>query len=187
MKNLLLLLLLFITTISFAQKPKTTPKVTTGALATFENLKAEIITEGGKQKLAIIIDNAGKKENIILKEINTKDKTQQPNNFKIKTFTVAGVKLYHFSYTENIITETKLKSVTSQKTLMPTLCASFIVSSGEPKEVKIKSTFSSHKMRNCSLYFTFDLFTIKLNPKLPPSTFAFFSSMIALRNSSKVL
>ena len=109
MKNLLLLLLLFITTISFAQKPKTTPKVTTGALATFENLKAEIITEGGKQKLAIIIDNAGKKENIILKEINTKDKTQQPNNFKIKTFTVAGVKLYHFSYTENIITETKLK------------------------------------------------------------------------------
>ena len=57
----------------------------------------------------------------------------------------------------------KAKSVTSQNTLVPTLCASLIVSSGEPNEVKIKSTFSSHKIRNCSLYFTLDLFTIKLN------------------------
>jgi hypothetical protein len=109
MKNVLLALFLLTTTINFAQKAKTTPKAATGALATFENLKAEIITEGGKQKLAIVIDNAGKKENIILKDITTKDKAQQPTNFKIKTFTVAGVKLYHFTYTENIITETKLK------------------------------------------------------------------------------
>lgn len=109
MKNLCIALLLVTTTLSFAQKTKPTPKATTGALATFENLKAEIITEGGKQKLAIIIDNAGKKENIILKDITTKDKAQQPTNFKIKSFTVSGVKLYHFSYTENIITETKLK------------------------------------------------------------------------------
>ncbi|MBC5833772.1 hypothetical protein G6N05_02625 [Flavobacterium sp. F372] len=109
MKNVFIALLLVTTTISFAQKAKATPKAATGALATFENLKAEIITEGGKQKLAIVMDNAGKKENIILKDITTKDKAQQPTNFKIKAFTVAGVKLYHFSYTENIITETKLK------------------------------------------------------------------------------
>jgi hypothetical protein len=113
MKNVFFALFLLTTTFSFAQKGKTstksTPKTTTGALATFENLKAEIITEGGKQKLAIVMDNAGKKENIIIKEITTKDKAQQPTNFKIKAFTVSGVKLYHFTYTENIITETKLK------------------------------------------------------------------------------
>ncbi len=110
MKNLLFIfLLLVITNFSFAQKAKTPAAVTSTALATFENLKAEIITEGGKQKLAILIDNAGKKETIILKEISTKDKAQQPTNFKIKSFTIANTKLYHFSYTENILTETKLK------------------------------------------------------------------------------
>jgi hypothetical protein len=110
MKNLqFTFLLLVITNFSFAQKAKTPVAATSTALATFENLKAEIITEGGKQKLAILIDNAGKKETIILKEISTKDKAQQPTNFKIKSFTIAGTKLYHFSFTENILTETKLK------------------------------------------------------------------------------
>lgn len=111
MKNLYIALFLVTTVLSFAQKAKTTPKstATSGALATFENLKAEIITEGGKQKLAIIIDNAGKKEKVILKDITNKNKAQQPTNFKIKSFTVGGVKLYHFSYTENTITDTKLK------------------------------------------------------------------------------
>lgn len=105
MKKLLLALFFCSTTVLVAQKAK----VSTTALTTFENLKAEIITESGKQKLVIVIENAGKKENILLKEINTKDKKQQPTNFKIKSFTVSGVKLYHFSYTENLITETKLK------------------------------------------------------------------------------
>lgn len=109
MKNVLLTLLLLLTTVSFAQKPKTPVKGTPTALATFENLKAEIITEGSKQKLAILLDNAGKKETIILKELTAKDKAQQPTNFKIKSFTIGTVKLYHFSYTENILTETKLK------------------------------------------------------------------------------
>lgn len=110
MKNLLFtFLLLLTTTVSLGQKAKTPAAVNSSALATFENLKAEIITEGGKQKLAILIDNAGKKETIILKEISTKDKAQQPTNFKIKTLTIADTKLYHFSYTENILTETKLK------------------------------------------------------------------------------
>lgn len=109
MKNILLTLFLLSTTLNFAQKTKTIPKATSTSLATFENLKAELITEGGKQKLVIVIDKVGKKENIILKDITTKDKAQQPTNFKIKSFTVSGVKLYHFSYTENIITETKLK------------------------------------------------------------------------------
>lgn len=105
MKKLLLAIFFCSTTVLVAQKVK----VSTTALTTFENLKAEIITESGKQKLVIIIENKGKKENITLKEINTKDKKQQPSNFKIKSFTVSGVKLYHFSYTENIITETKVK------------------------------------------------------------------------------
>lgn len=110
MKNLLFtFLLLLTTTVSLGQKAKTPAAVNSSALATFENLKAEIITEGGKQKLALLIDNAGKKETIILKEISTKDKAQQPTNFKIKAFTIADTKLYHFTYTENILTETKLK------------------------------------------------------------------------------
>ena len=109
MKNLLFTLLLLITSVSLAQKDKTPVKATSNALATFENLKAEIIMEGGKQKLAILLDNAGKKETIILKEITATDKAQQPTNFKIKSFIIGDVKLYHFSYTENIVTETKLK------------------------------------------------------------------------------
>ena len=109
MKKLILTFLLVTTTIGFAQKPKAKTATSSNVLATFENLKAEIITENGKQKLAIIMETDGKKENIILKELTTKDKAQQPTNFKIKSFTVSGVKLYHFSYTENIITETKVK------------------------------------------------------------------------------
>ena len=108
MKNLVIALLIaLVSTTTFAQKGKTA--ISSSSLASFENLKAEIISEGGKQKLAIIIDNAGKKENVILKELTTKDKAQQPTNFKISSFTVSGVKLYHFTYTENIKTETKLK------------------------------------------------------------------------------
>lgn len=108
MKNLVIALLIaLVSTTTFAQKGKTATG--SSSLASFENLKAEIISEGGKQKLAIIIDNAGKKENVILKELTTKDKAQQPTNFKISSFTVSGVKLYHFTYTENIKTETKLK------------------------------------------------------------------------------
>ena len=57
MKNILLALLLLLTSFCLAQKPKTPVKATSTALATFENLKAEIIMEGGKQKLAIIIYN----------------------------------------------------------------------------------------------------------------------------------
>ena len=108
MKNLVIALLIaLVSTTTFAQKGKTA--TSSSSLASFENLKAEIISEGGKQKLAIIIDNAGKKEDVILKELTTKDKAQQPTNFKISSFTVSGVKLYHFTYTENIKTETKLK------------------------------------------------------------------------------
>lgn len=108
MKNLVIALLIaLVSTTTFAQKGKTA--TSSSSLTSFENLKAEIISEGGKQKLAIIIDNAGKKENVILKELTTKDKAQQPTNFKISSFTVSGVKLYHFTYTENIKTETKLK------------------------------------------------------------------------------
>lgn len=112
MKSLLIALLLaLIPTSIFAQKAKTKSgsSTITSTLATFENLKAEIITEEGKQKLVISIENAGKKENVILKELITKDKNQFPMNVKINSFTVSGVKLYYFSYTENIKTETKLK------------------------------------------------------------------------------
>lgn len=112
MKSLLIALLLTLSPTSiFAQKAKTKSgsSTITSTLATFENLKAEIITEQGKQKLVISIENAGKKENVILKELITKDKNQFPMNVKINSFTVSGVKLYHFSYTENIKTETKLK------------------------------------------------------------------------------
>lgn len=114
MKNLVITLLIaFASTTAFAQKGKSKSKAKTApasaVLASFENLKAEVITEGGKSKLAIIVDNAGKKENVILKDLTTKDKAQQPTNFKISSFTVNGVKLYHFTYTENIITETPQK------------------------------------------------------------------------------
>ena len=63
MKKILFTLVLLITTVSLAQKAKTPIATTSNALATFENLKAEIITEGGKQKLAILLDNNGKNEN----------------------------------------------------------------------------------------------------------------------------
>ena len=40
---------------------------------------------------------------------NVQQAITNTTNFKIKSFTVGNVKLYHFSYTENILTETKLK------------------------------------------------------------------------------
>lgn len=110
MKKFAITLFISLLTISsFAQKKKKST-VASNTLATFENLKAEIITEGGKQKLVVIVDENGKKENVVLKELTTKDKNQFPKDFKISTFTVSGVKLYHFTYTENLIKdEPKLK------------------------------------------------------------------------------
>lgn len=110
MKKFAITLFISLLTItSFAQKKKNSTAAS-NTLATFENLKAEIITEGGKQKLVVIVDENGKKENVVLKELTTKDKNQFPKDFKISTFTVSGVKLYHFTYTENLIKdEPKLK------------------------------------------------------------------------------
>lgn len=106
LKKCLIFVFSLLSCLVFSQKKKAT---TTPPLASFENITAEIISEGGKNKLVAYIQFDDKKEKVVLKELTTSDKTQFPTQIKINSFSISGVKLYHFSYIENIKIETKLK------------------------------------------------------------------------------
>lgn len=105
-KKNLIFVFCFVSFFVFSQKKKTTA---TPPLATYENITVDVLVEGGKSKLVAFIQFDDKKEKVILKELTTSDKTQFPTQLKITSFTISGVKLYHFSYVENIKIETKLK------------------------------------------------------------------------------
>lgn len=106
LKKSLIIVFCMLNCFVFSQKKKTP---TTPPLASFENITMDIISENGKYKLVAYIQFDDKKEKVILKELTTSDKTQFPTLLKINSITISGVKLYHFSYIENIKNETKLK------------------------------------------------------------------------------
>lgn len=106
LKKYLIFVFSLLSCLVFSQKKKAAP---IPPLASYENITAEISSEGGKNKLVAYIQFDDKKEKVVLKELTTSDKTQFPTQLKITSFTISGVKLYHFSYVENIKIETKLK------------------------------------------------------------------------------
>ncbi|MFC6875949.1 hypothetical protein [Flavobacterium myungsuense] len=99
-KTILLFTILLFSNTSFSQKKSTSSKF----LAKFDNISAEIV----KNNFYLFITNKGaKKDTILLKSI---DENKLPLQCKILPFMAKGVKLYSVSWTENKVTEAKLKT-----------------------------------------------------------------------------
>ena len=106
MKKIILLFtfLLFYNT-TFSQKSSSSKKATSSnVLAKIENISAEVV----KNNFYLFITNkSAKKDTILLKNM---DENKVPLQCKISPFVTKGIKLYSVSWTENKITETKLKT-----------------------------------------------------------------------------
>ena len=96
--------ILFCNTI-FSQKSSSSKKGTSSnVLAKIENISAEVL----KNNFYLFITNKGaKKDTILLKSM---DENKFPLQCKISPFVAKGIRLYSVSWTENKITETKLKT-----------------------------------------------------------------------------
>jgi hypothetical protein len=100
MKKIVLLTLIALCSItSYSQKKKATT-TSKGVLAKVDNLVAEV--KAGNFQLTI-----DGKEAIVVKPVDAKF---TPTDFKLKSFTASGVKLYLLSWTEKTLNKTDLKS-----------------------------------------------------------------------------
>lgn len=106
MKKIILLftfLLIYIT--AFSQKNSSSKKGTSSnVLAKIENISAEVV----KNNFYLFLTNKGAKKDTIL--LKTFEENKLPLQCKILPFVAKGIKLYSVSWTENKITETKLKT-----------------------------------------------------------------------------
>lgn len=109
MKQLFLICLLVVSTLTFSQKKKATSKKTPTktVLAKVDNLTAEIITVNKKKQLVLFVVNEGVQDTLRLKIIENTNYT--PLNFKITPFSISNVKLYHIHWEEKNTISTKLK------------------------------------------------------------------------------
>ena len=88
-----------------AQKKKIKKSgATTSALAKAENVSAEMFN---KNLFAIRANSGVKKDSVMLKTFRENSK---PTAFKITPFTAKGKKLFLISWSENVVTTTKLKT-----------------------------------------------------------------------------
>jgi uncharacterized cupredoxin-like copper-binding protein len=107
MKKLFLFLVLFVSTISFAQKSKVKPAPKNIILATVDNVSAEVISEKSGKRVVLFVKNEGKIDTLEVKKL---DKiTFKPTNFTLKSYMTQGKKLYHVSWKEEIKVDIKLK------------------------------------------------------------------------------
>ena len=107
MKKLFLFLVLFVSTISFAQKSKVKTAPKNIILATVDNVSAEVISEKSGKRVVLFVKNEGKIDTLEVKKL---DKiTFKPTNFTLKSYMTQGKKLYHVSWKEEIKVDTKLK------------------------------------------------------------------------------
>ena len=110
MKKLIFLLtLLFLSTLSIAQKGKSNSSPKSVVLSKVDNISAEIITVNKEKNLVLLV----KDSSVVTLEV----KKNVPNNFKpenftIKSFTTNGKKFYHITWKEKINSVTKLKTET---------------------------------------------------------------------------
>lgn len=106
MKKIILLftfLLIYIT--AFSQKNSSSKKGTSSnVFAKIENISAEVV----KNNFYLFLTNKGAKKDTIL--LKTFEENKLPLQCKILPFVAKGIKLYSVSWTENKITETKLKT-----------------------------------------------------------------------------
>ncbi|MVO08406.1 hypothetical protein GOQ30_04410 [Flavobacterium sp. TP390] len=109
MKQLFLICLLVVSTVTFSQKKKATSKKSSAksVLAKVDNLTAEIITVNKQKQLVLFVVNEGVQDTLRLKIIDNAN--YSPLNFKITPFTASNVKLYHIHWEEKNAISTKLK------------------------------------------------------------------------------
>lgn len=108
MKKLCLLLVLFVSTISFAQKGKSKAAPKNVVLTTVDNISAEILNEKTGKRVVLFVKNDGKVVDTL--EVKKLDKSDfKPTNFIVKSFTTLGKKFYHVNWKEEIKVDTKLK------------------------------------------------------------------------------
>ena len=108
MKKLCLLLVLFVSTISFAQKGKSKATPKNVVLTTVDNISAEILNEKTGKRVVLFV----KKDNKVVDTLEVKklDKVDfKPTNFTVKSYTAQGKKFYHVNWKEEIKVDTKLK------------------------------------------------------------------------------
>ena len=110
MKKLIFLFtLLFISTLSIAQKGKSKATTKNVVISKADNISAEIITINKEKKLVLFIKNASIDTLEVRKTIPNDFK---PENFIIKGFTTNGKKFYHITWKEKINSVTKFKTET---------------------------------------------------------------------------
>lgn len=110
MKKLILLIsLLFISTLSIAQKGKSKSAPKSVILAKVDNLSVEVITINKEKKVVLFVKNSTI-DTLEVKKIVPNN--FNPENFAIKSFTTNGKKFYHLSWKESINSVTKFKTET---------------------------------------------------------------------------
>lgn len=97
-----------------AQKSKklVTPK--NEVLATLDNVSAEIMVQNKIRKLVLFVKNETQTDTLLIKQLP--DAKYKPNNFSLKSFTTSDTKLYHVSWQEMILVDTKIKKETTSIT-----------------------------------------------------------------------
>ena len=107
MKKLFLLLILFVSTIGFAQKGKGKSATKNVVLAKVDDISAEVISEKTGKRVVLFVKKEGKVDTLEVKKLDKVD--FKPTNFTIKSFTTQGKKFYHVNWKEEIKVDTKLK------------------------------------------------------------------------------
>jgi hypothetical protein len=108
MKKLIFLLtLLFLSTLSIAQKGKSNSSSKSVVLSKVDNISAEIITINKEKNLVLLVKDSSVVTLEVKKNVSNNFK---PENFTIKSFTTNGKKFYHITWKEKINSVTKLKT-----------------------------------------------------------------------------
>src|SRR5690606_28013823 len=97
-----------------AQKTKKPVTLKSEVLATVDNVLAEIIVQNKIRKLVLFVKNETKTDTLLIKQLP--DAKYKPNNFSLKSFTTSDTKLYHVSWQEMILVDTKIKKETTSIT-----------------------------------------------------------------------
>jgi len=106
-KIILITLFSLVGSIVLAQKTKKGVVPKNEVLIVVDNVSAEIITVNKQKKIVLFVKNEIQIDTLEVKLLQ--DNNFKPNNFTLKSFTAAGVKLYHVSWQEMVLIDTKDK------------------------------------------------------------------------------
>lgn len=112
-KLIFLFTLLFISTLSFAQKGKSKSTPKSVVLSKVDNISAEVLSVNKTKKVVLFVKGTSVDTLEVKKIVPNNFK---PENFIIKSFSTNGKKFYHVTWKENVNSVTKLKTEKAQVT-----------------------------------------------------------------------